>query len=132
MFLAKFIDDQVGPRREIKKGKRVYTLWDCFRNCDFVTYPSEFEGFGNQFIEAVNFRKPIFVNRYDVYKADLEPLGFDAVAVDGAVTDEAVDQVLSILADKKLENEMVEKNYRIGKKYFSFDATMKKIERLGL
>ncbi len=128
---ALFIDERVGPRREIKKGKRIYTLWDCFANCDFVTYPSEFEGFGNQFIEAANFKKPIFVNRYEVYKADLEPLGFKTAAIDGQVTDKAVAEVEKILNNPKLRKQIVDTNYRIAKQHFSFEATQKKLAQLG-
>ena len=78
---TKYIGSRVGGRREMRDGQRIYTLWDCFANCDLVTYPSAVEGFGNQFIEAVYFKKPIFVNRYPVFRVDIEPLGFETVAI---------------------------------------------------
>jgi len=71
---AKFIGDRITAERQIIDGQRYYTLWDAFVNCDLSTYPSDFEGFGNQFIEGIYFKKPIFVNRYSVYKSDLEPV----------------------------------------------------------
>ena len=51
-----------------------------------VTYPSLYEGFGNAFLEAVYFHKPILVNRYSVYIVDIEPKGFEVVAMDGFLT----------------------------------------------
>jgi len=129
---AKFIGNKVGSERKIKEcGRKIYTLWDCFVNCDFVTYPSSFEGFGNQFIEAVYFKKPIFVNRYGVYKKDLESLGFETVSIDGKVTRETVSKVAGWLEDGKEVSRVVEKNFKIGKKHFSFEATARKLKKLG-
>jgi len=34
-------------------------------------YPSLFEGFGNAFLEAVYYRKPMLVNRYSIFIADI-------------------------------------------------------------
>jgi len=129
---ARFLGDRVGDRREVIDGIRHYSLWDCYINCDFVTYPSQFEGFGNQFIEAVAFKKPVFVNRYDVFKSDIEPLGFDVIKVDSVVTDEAVAKVSNLLKDPQKISEVVDKNYEIGEQHFSYEATMKKIENLGI
>jgi len=57
---------------------------------NMVTYPSTFEGFGNAFMEAVYFHKPIVVNRYSIYTKDIKPRGFRAVELDGYVTAAAV------------------------------------------
>jgi len=100
-------------------------------NCNWVTYPSAVEGFGNQFIEAVYYKKPIFVNRYPVYQADIEPLGFQTVAINRKVTETATKKVVKWLANPKLVAKVVEKNFQIGKKYFSFEATAKKLKGLG-
>lgn len=128
---AKFIGDRIGARNTYINNKRIYTLWDCFANCDFVTYPSRIEGFGNQFIEAVYFKKPIFINRYEVFKADIEPLGFKTITIDGKVTNNSVKQVKNILKNKKLKNSMVSANFEIGRKYFSFETVQKKLSKLG-
>ena len=45
-------------------GKKVYTLFDIYPHADLVTYPSYYEGFGNAFLEAVYFGKPVVVNTY--------------------------------------------------------------------
>ncbi len=127
---ALFIGSRIDSIRKIKIGTRFYTLWDAFNSCDLSTYPSTFEGFGNQFIESVYFKKPVFINRYDVYKSDLEPLGFDTIAIDNEITSQTLDKVNKVLTDPMYRLTMVEKNFRIAKENFSFEATQSKIEKL--
>lgn len=128
---AHFIGHRVNARRKIIAGRRIYTLWDCFANCDFVTYPSKLEGFGNQFIEAVYFKKPVLVNRYEVYKRDLEPLGFEVVEINGKLSNQAVRQVKKLVTDPSLRLRTTERNFAIGAKHFSFEALAKKLRSLG-
>ncbi|MBI2021399.1 glycosyltransferase family 4 protein [Candidatus Daviesbacteria bacterium] len=129
---TKFIGSRIKSERGMSEdGARFYTLWDAFINCDFVTYPSIFEGFGNQFIEAVYFKKPILINRYSVFKQDLEPLGFDVVKINnGQITDQSVEEVRKLLHNPQRIEEMVNKNFKIGSKYFSYKSITKKIEDL--
>ena len=42
-------------RRMTEDGQKVYSLWDAYPHADLVTYPSEIEGFGNAFLEALLF-----------------------------------------------------------------------------
>jgi glycosyltransferase involved in cell wall biosynthesis len=127
---AMFIGTRIDSHRKIKINTRFYTLWDAFNNCDLSTYPSTFEGFGNQFIEAVYFKKPVFVNRYEVFKTDLEPLGFETIAIDNEITQSTLDQVNDVLNNPEKRTLMVEKNFEIAKENFSYEATQKKIEKL--
>jgi hypothetical protein len=48
-------------------GRKIYSLADIYPHADFVTYPSLIEGFGNAFLEAIYFRKPLLMQRYDGY-----------------------------------------------------------------
>ncbi|MFZ3031388.1 MAG: glycosyltransferase family 4 protein [Microgenomates group bacterium] len=128
---VKFIGCRVGAKREIIDGVQTYTLWDCFHNCDLTTYPSAVEGFGNQFIEAAFFRIPIFVNRYPVYKKDLEPLGFETIAINGRITNKTVKDVASVLTDKEKVRNITNKNFEIARKNFSFEAVEEKLKLLG-
>ena len=109
-------------RRTAADGSKVYSLWDAYPHADFVTYPSLTEGFGNALIEAIYFRKPALVNRYSVYAADIGPLGFDLVEIDGAVTHAAVSQTLQILADPDRRRQMVAHNFALGRQHFSLDV----------
>ena len=108
-------------RSTTPEGRKIYSLWDAYPHADFVTYPSLYEGFGNALIEAVYFRKPVIVNRYPVYVADIGPLGFDFVEIDGTITDAAVAQVRELLADPARCEQMVEHNYRLGQEHFSLE-----------
>jgi len=125
-YLAAFIDD----RRGIRDGRKSYTLWDVYPHADFVTYPTLLEGFGNALLEAVYFRKPMLVNRYSVYVADIAPLGFDFVEVDGWITDEAVSKVRRLLDDPKRRQAAVDRNYELARRYFSYAVLADALERL--
>jgi glycosyltransferase involved in cell wall biosynthesis len=127
-----FIGHRIDAKRKIINDNRVYTLWDCFVNCDFVTYASSVEGFGNQLIEAIYFKKPLLINRYAVYKSDLEPLGIKAVTMNGYLTDRAVQKVKDLLDNEDLRKRFVEQNFRIGQDHFSFEVLREKLKSLGL
>ncbi len=127
-----FIGDFVNSRRRIipGTGRRVYTLWDAFKNADFITYPTELEGFGNQFIESVYFKKPVIITPYEVYKKDIKPLGFGAIEITPSVAKKDVNRVLSYLNNTHKIKSLVEKNFMLGQKHFSYEATWKKIKKL--
>ncbi len=113
-----------------EKGNKVYTLWDVYPHADFVTYPSIYEGFGNAFLEAVYFKKPILVNRYSIYETDIEPRGFDVITMNGYITKEVVDKVQYFLENKTLTEKMVENNFKIGNKFFSFQVLTNKLKSI--
>ena len=118
-----FVDDVIDEQRGFTEdGRKIYTLSDVFPFCDLVTYPSTFEGFGNAFMEAVYFRKPIVVNRYSIYTKDIKPKGFQAVELDGYVTHAAVNETEEILADPNLCEQIVAHNYEIGTRFFSYSV----------
>jgi glycosyltransferase involved in cell wall biosynthesis len=119
IFVDDIIDEQRGSTED---GRKIYTLSDIFPYCDLVTYPSTFEGFGNAFMEAVYFHKPIVVNRYSIYTKDIKPRGFRAVELDGYVTAAAVKETKEILEDPGLCEEIVNHNYEIGKHFFSYSV----------
>lgn len=67
---------QVGDTRALTPdGRKVYTLGDVYPQADLVTYPSTIEGFGNAFLEAVYYRRPLVVNNYSIYEVDIKPEG---------------------------------------------------------
>jgi glycosyltransferase involved in cell wall biosynthesis len=117
-YLAGFVEE----RRVVRDGRKAYTLWDVYPHADFVTYPSLYEGFGNALLEAIYFRKPILVNRYSVYVADIAPLGFDFVEVDGWITDKSLFEVRRLLDDPDLCQAVADKNYQLARQHFSYEA----------
>jgi glycosyltransferase involved in cell wall biosynthesis len=123
-FVSQIINDRRGTTPD---GRKIYTLADIYHHADFVTYPSTKEGFGNAFLEAVYFRKPILVNHYSIYAFDIKPKGFKAVEIDGYVTDEAVEKTRALLEDVSLREEMVETNYALGEKFYSYEVLHEKL-----
>ena len=117
-YLAGFIEE----KRIVRDGRKAYTLWDVYPHADFVTYPTLYEGFGNALLEAVYFRKPILVNRYSVYVADIAPLGFEFVEVDGWITDESVSEVRRLLDDPDRCHRVADKNYELARRHFSYEV----------
>jgi len=101
-------------------GRKIYSVWDAYQHANFVTYPSTYEGFGNAYLEAIYFRKPILCNRYAIFRTDIEPCGFKIVMMEGFLTDETVKEVRRILNDPDYRREMVEHNYQVGRQYFSY------------
>ncbi len=123
-----FATDRIGTTRgKSEAGGKRYSLWDCYMNADFVTYPSTYEGFGNAFLEAVYFRKPIFVNRYSIYQSDIEPAGFRTVLMDSYIEQETVDMVEWILDDTDLRESVTEHNFGIGKRHFSYEVLERRL-----
>jgi glycosyltransferase involved in cell wall biosynthesis len=126
----RFFGDRVGSARRVERGEKTYVLWDAYAHADFVTYPSLYEGFGNALLEAIYFNKPTLVNRYPVYAADIGPLGFDFVEIDGQVSDEAVAQVRQVLDDPDRRRRMVERNYQLGVRHFSLEVLAQLLQSL--
>jgi glycosyltransferase involved in cell wall biosynthesis len=122
-----YIGDKIGSSRCFRAASdKAFTIDDVYQASNLVTYPSGYEGFGNAFLEAIYFRKPIVVNRYSIYIEDIEPCGFSVIPFEGFVTKEIVDKVNHFLEPKNL-NALVEKNYALGKKYFSYSVLEKKL-----
>jgi glycosyltransferase involved in cell wall biosynthesis len=124
VFVANIIGEHRGTTAD---GRKIYTLDDIYPHADLVTYPSTFEGFGNAFLEAVYFKRPIVVNKYSIYAKDIEPKGFKVVEIDGYVTDQAVEKARQLLIDPELCRQVVEHNYAIGRRFFSFQVLSKRL-----
>ncbi|MCK5027787.1 MAG: glycosyltransferase family 4 protein, partial [Candidatus Pacebacteria bacterium] len=126
-----FVADIIGTSRGINsEGKRIYTLADIYDQADIVTFPSGNEGFGNAFLEAVYYKKPLVVNNYATYHTDIKPKGFKTIEIDGFVNQDTIDHVKNILNDKQTRNDMAQHNYNLAQKYFSYDVLNKKLQYL--
>lgn len=101
-------------------SKDEYTLWDVYPHADFITYPSLYEGFGNAFLEAVYFKKPLLINRYAIFVKDIEPKGFDLVVMDGFLTKKNIADVRQILESPERRTRMVDHNYTVASKHYSY------------
>ena len=127
LFVSDIINEHRGRTRT---GKKIYTLEDIYPHADLVTYPSDYEGFGNAFLEAIYFRKPILVNTYSIYTTDIKPKGFSVLEIDGYVTDKTVRQVKHLLRYPEGVKEMMECNYQIASRYYSYTVLHKNLKNL--
>ena len=119
-FNAEMVDPLSDNNHNNRKQKQMFSLWDVYPHADFITYPSLYEGFGNAFLEAVYFKKPILINRYSIFVRDIEPRGFDLAAMDGIVTRKVVGKVQEILENRERMQKMVNHNYDIALRHYSF------------
>jgi glycosyltransferase involved in cell wall biosynthesis len=99
-----------------------YSLWDVYPYADFITYPSLYEGFGNAFLEAIYFKKPMLINRYATFVRDIEPLGFDLAVMDGFLSKKTVHSVIDILESSKRRKKMVTGNYSVAAQHYSYSV----------
>jgi len=149
---SKYYNELMDQIHELKLGDHVRFAYHCFHNKGMVgqnsemmfslsdaysqaracTYFSTYEGFGNAFVEAVLARCPIFVNNYEpVYWPDIGSKGFKTVMVENNVlTDQAVEDMREVIFNEKLNREIAEFNYELGKKLFSYDTLREKLEEL--
>ena len=123
-----FVSDLIKDKRIITKdGKKIYTLYDIYPHADLVTYPSSYEGFGNAFLEAVYFKKPILVNNYSIYLHDIKPKGFRVIEMDDFINKNTVDNVICLLRDKSRTEEMANYNFKLAKRFYSFTNLKRKL-----
>lgn len=127
----RFLADRIGEvRQRDSEGRKVYTLWDAYAHADLVTYPSLYEGFGNALLEAMYFRLPVVLNRYSIYVQDIEPKGFRLLEMDGFVTQEVVREVERVLSDAAFRREMVEHNFKIARRFYSYGVLRRNLRTL--
>jgi glycosyltransferase involved in cell wall biosynthesis len=126
----RYAADRFAPDHEGRPIGPAHSLTEAYLAADLIAYPSLYEGFGNALLEAVFFGKPVFVNRYPVYEADIRPLGFRFVEIDGVVTDEAAEAVRSILADPERQSADGEHNFALGKAHLGYDRLERGLAQL--
>jgi glycosyltransferase involved in cell wall biosynthesis len=149
---SKYYNDLVQQIHDLKLGERVRFAYHCFHNkgtssqgeeCGYslsdayararaCTYFSTYEGFGNAFVEAVLARRPIFVNNYKpVYWPDIGSKGFRAVMLeDSVLTSEALEEMKMVIYNDKINREIAEHNFELGKILFSYHTLEVKLKEL--
>ncbi|MDI6687941.1 MAG: glycosyltransferase family 4 protein [Desulfobacterales bacterium] len=128
--LRLFDTGMADPANDGLKNPNQYSLWDIYPHADFITYPSLYEGFGNAFLEAIYFKKPMLVNRYATFVRDIEPKGFDLIVMDGFLTKRTVQKVREIIESPEKKAEMVNHNYKIATRYYSYSVLRKWLNSL--
>jgi len=137
---ARFIAGSIRSRRGEIDGRRLYSLWDCYASADLVTYPSLYEGWGNQFLEAVRARLPIVIFEYPVYQTDIKNKGFDVISlgskvegrdelglvtVSAAAIRKAAERAVEVLTEPSSRQAMVDRNFNLGREFYSLESLEK-------
>lgn len=79
-----------------------------------ATYFSEIEGYGNNLLEVIANGVPAVINKYEVFKSDIEPLGFHLPAVENCeLNDDIVEEAYHILSDPVYRNKVVKHNLEV-------------------
>ncbi len=119
-----------------ENGDKIYSLWDAYVYCDMITYPSIYEGWGNQFLEGLFAKKPQIVYEYTVFESDIKEKNFNIISLGNSYKErenrlayisdkkiqEAAKEVESYLCDKEKYYKSVEENFEIGKNNFSMGS----------
>jgi glycosyltransferase involved in cell wall biosynthesis len=128
---AVFASDLIDATRRTENGKKIYALWDAYVFADLVTYPSTWEGWGNQFIEAVFAKKPVALFEYPVFKSDIRKEGYTVITfgdtisgytedglvkLDHSIIQRVANEVIAMITDPKTV-EVMNENFKLGDKY---------------
>ena len=114
-------------RGQTPDGRKIYALADAYREADLIAYPSIIEGFGNAFLEAVYYRRPVVIRGYDVFRIDIQPKGFEVIAFHDFITAETVRQAEAVLDDPALTDDMADCNYELGRCYYSYSVLERRL-----
>jgi glycosyltransferase involved in cell wall biosynthesis len=126
-----FSSERFGEYRgTTEDGKKIYSLWDAYPHADLVTYPSLIEGFGNAFLEALYYKRPIVVNNYAIYATDIRPKGFKVIEFDDYITERTIQDTLRILDDPSYQAEVCRFNYALALRHFSYRVLRSQFEVL--
>ncbi len=132
-----YVGDEVLPLRVAEE--RFYALYpDMYTMADFVLYPSGWEGFGNQLLEAFAAGLPVAVFEYPVFREDIAPKGVRVISLGDTVLEEsdpaglvrvpagvlasAAQEMVTLLTDQKERQNVTHHNIDVGKRYFSFEV----------
>jgi mannosylglucosylglycerate synthase len=117
-------------RQTTSDGRKVYSIADAYSQADLVTYPSVIEGFGNAFLETIYYRRPIIMEAYEIFKCDIQPKGFKVIWFEDFISQKIVEDVQKMLCNHELAIEWVEKNYQLGRRYYSYQTLEKRLVTL--
>jgi glycosyltransferase involved in cell wall biosynthesis len=124
------VDYLIGDERINTNNHKIFTIWDAYPHADLVTYPSTYEGFGNALLETIYFKRLTVINRYPVYNADIRPLGFEFLELDGYVDQLLIERTRQLLQDPAEVQRITNKNYNLAQEYFSYEVLERKLKEI--
>jgi len=132
-----YVGDEVRPIRSEKEG--FYALYpDMYAMADFVLYPTGWEGFGNQLLEAFAAGLPVAVFEYLVFKEDIAPKGVKVLSLGDTILEkrdprgltqvspdvltQVAHEMIAILTDRDRFRSIAAHNISVARRYFSFNT----------
>ncbi len=95
------------------------------------TYFSEVEGFGNNLLEMISLGLPAVINKYEIFKEEIEKQGFILPAIDNTdITEELVDQSYRLLTDIGYRDKVVQHNLKVLKENYDHQIIANKLKPL--
>jgi hypothetical protein len=114
-------------RGRTPEGRKIYALADVYPQADLVTYPSAIEGFGNAFLEAIYYKRPLAVNNYSIYETDIKPKGFKVIEFDGYITERTIEHTRRLLLHPEEAAAYAETNYTLARRYYSYTVLERRL-----
>ena len=132
-----YVGNEVRPIRWEDEG--FYALYpDMYAMADFVLYPTGWEGFGNQLLEAFAAGLPVAVFEYPVFKEDIAPKGVRVVSLGDTILEKrdpadfaelpaevisrAAHEMIAIMTTPESYQSITAHNIMMGRRYFGFDV----------
>jgi mannosylglucosylglycerate synthase len=130
-----FGENRILSHRDIIVDKKYYNFYEIpaviASYGGIGTYFSEVEGFGNNLLEMISAGLPVLINRYDVYKTDIDPFGFDLPFIDDAMlTPDLIESAYAIINDPCKRNNMVKHNLEVLENKLDHKLIARKLEPL--
>jgi len=128
-----FAEHRIFAEREVIIDKRYYRFRDIpgiiARHGGIGSFFSEAEGYGNNLLEMISMGLPVLINRYPVYKKDIERLGFMLPAIDdGQFTEAFLEAAEALVIDSQKRAAVVRHNLSILDKKLNHKVISKKME----
>lgn len=129
-----FGENNILSHRDIIVDKKFYNFAEIpsiiAANGGIGTYFSDVEGFGNNLLEMISFAVPAVINRYEIFKEEIEQFGFNLPSIEnGAPVDEQlVEAAYKLLNDIPYRNKVVMHNLKILKENFDHKIIADKLE----
>jgi hypothetical protein len=88
------------------------------------------EGFGNAFLEAIYYKRPLVVNNYSIYETDIKPKGFKVIEFDGYISHATLEHTRYLLTHPEQATQDAEENYKLARRFYSYTMLERRLRIL--
>ncbi|MFA8449525.1 MAG: glycosyltransferase [Bacteroidales bacterium] len=127
-----FGEDSILSHRDIIVDKKYYKFSEIpdiiSKQGGLGTYFSEIEGFGNNLLEMISSGLPVAINKYQVYKDEIEEYGFILPAIENCLLDnKVIKESFKLLDNINYRNQVVYHNLNTIEKKLGHEIISKKL-----